>query len=168
MIYKKSQLKIQEMAFMIIAVVVFFVLVLLFFLVINLSGMKDSAFSSSREGAILLLSRLAGSPEFACSDSRANCVDADKLLALKNHPEYASFWGVDGLRFEKLLVDINEVGECGLGNYPFCSMFTIIPNKSNSISDSTFVSLCRKEKAGSGVYDKCELGQIVVWTQKKA
>ena len=72
-------MKIKEMIFMILALVVFFAIVLMFWLSITLGDLKGDVAQSSRDRNILLLSRLADSPELSCGAS--NCVDTDKLLS---------------------------------------------------------------------------------------
>jgi len=70
MIYNnRGQLKIQQMAFMLMAITLFFVLVGLFVLKINLSELKQSAETLEEKNALLLVTRLANSPEFSCDNS---------------------------------------------------------------------------------------------------
>ncbi len=59
---KKAQLKIQQMAFMLIAVVIFFVLVGMFFLMLRYSKLRETSEIIESENAMLLVSRLANSP----------------------------------------------------------------------------------------------------------
>ena len=84
---RKAQLKIQQMAFMLIAVTLFFVLVGIFVLAFRLSNLQESAELLEEKNAMLLVTKLANSPEFSCGDafgtSRTNCVDSDKVMALK-------------------------------------------------------------------------------------
>lgn len=164
----RSQMKIQEMSFMIIALVVFFIIVLLFYLAISLSGLKQRFDASTRAGNILLVSKIAESPEFSCADaSSILCVDEDKILALKQNKAYTSFFQVDGLKIETLRLLNESQLECSLGNYPNCNIITIVSNKSNSVADSSFISLCRKEYKNGYTYNKCEPAKITIWTQKR-
>jgi hypothetical protein len=165
---KRAQMKIQEMSFMIIALFIFFTLVLLFYLAVSLNGLKNTSNVLSRQKNVLLIAMLAGTPEFSCADTKALCVDSDKILALKNHPVYSSFWDVDGLKIEKVYPknDKTKDIECTYATYPNCDTFTLVENQSNSIADASFISLCRKEFKNYP-YDKCELAKIIVWTQQK-
>ena len=164
---KKSQMQIQEMSFMIIALAVFFILVLLFYLAFSLSGLKKTVEAGTRQGAILLVSQLAGSPEFSCPDGGSQCVDTDKIISLMNHPEYARFWDVAGLRIERVYPFENRTIECNEGNYPRCTTFTIISKKTeNVIEDASYVSLCREEYKNGYSYTECELGKIIVASEK--
>lgn len=166
---KKGQMKIQQMAFMLIAVTLFFVIAGLFVLTIVFSDIKGSAELIQERNALLLVSRLANSPEFACGDafsgSRVNCVDLDKVIALKNNiNDYttlqSNFWGVDGIEIVKVIQNNNV--ECNSNNYPLCDSITLI-EASGGTGVSNFISLCRNEGSTSGiVQDKCEIGRIIL------
>jgi len=166
---KKGQIKIQQMAFMLIAVTVFFVLAGLFMLMIKLSNLRESAELLEEKNALLLASKVADSPEFSCGDSlgkpRANCIDTDKLMALKARiaaGEYIDFWGIDGIEIRKVFPV--DSGECTVERYPNCEKITIV-NATSGTGKSNFVSLCRKEKNVNDnglIYNKCELGEIIV------
>ncbi len=164
---KKSQVKIQEMIFMLIGLTVFLGIVFLFFLSISLSGLKTSAQASSREGAIMLISRLASSPELECAQNEVSlCVDADKVMALMNRQEYRRFWKVASLKIEKTFPPSNRTIQCSMTNYPNCNTFTIIRNlTSNIIEDASYVSLCRIEYQAGYPYTLCDMGKIIVGTE---
>ena len=94
----KAQLKIQQMAFMLMAVTLFFALVGMFVLVIKFSGLKESASILEEKNALLLVTKIANSPEFSCGEAfgsaKINCIDADKVMMLKENIEkYKGFWG---------------------------------------------------------------------------
>ena len=63
---KKAQMKIQQTAFMLLAITIFFVLVGLFVLMFKMGSMQDTAEILERDNAMSLVSKLANSPEFAC------------------------------------------------------------------------------------------------------
>jgi len=163
----RGQLKIQQMAFMLLAVTLFFALVGMFVLVVKFSDLKESATELEEKNALLLVTKLANSPEFACGTSfetrRINCIDADKVMMLKkNIDKYAGFWGVSNIEIRKIYPK-SEDKICSLSNYPDCDVIRI-REKEMSAEFSGFVSLCRKENNPSygGVYDKCELARIMV------
>ena len=162
---KKAQLKIQQMAFMLMAVTLFFILVGLFVLVIRFSGLKQSAEILEEENAVLLLSKLANSPEFSCGESfgtKTNCIDSDKVMVLKEHiGKYFDFWGVSNIEIRKIYPDMPET-ECNLGNYPDCNLIKITSTELKGVGLSNFVSLCRKESFEGEIFDKCELAKIIV------
>jgi len=155
-------MKIKEMIFMILALVVFFVIVLLFWLSVTLGDIKGDVAQSSRDRNIMLVARLADSPELSCGLS--NCIDTDKLIVFMGRPHYLGFWDVNGLIVEKL-DSANNTVECTLGNYPRCNTFTIKKPLNNTIPDSSIVSLCRKEIKNDISYEKCDMGRIKVWSK---
>ena len=92
---KKAQLKIQQMAFVLLAITLFFVLAGMFALVFLLSGLRGGATALEEKNALLLVTKLANSPEFSCGDAygsdKLNCVDADKVMVLsKNIDRYSN------------------------------------------------------------------------------
>ncbi|MDP1729014.1 MAG: hypothetical protein Q8L27_02315 [archaeon] len=164
---KNSQVRIQEMIFMLIALTIFLSIALLFYLSFSLSGLERDVQATSRQGSILLLSKLASSPEFECPSSEVlRCVDMDKIMALTYHKEYLRFWKVNSLKIERIYPKSEGIIECSAGTYPNCNLITTIPAKSdNYIEDSSYVSLCRQEFAADRPYRVCELGKILIGTE---
>ena len=74
----KGQMKIQQMTFMLVAVTFLFILVGMFFLSMRLYDLKKTATNLEEKNAMLLVSKLANSPEFSCGNSfggsRTSCV----------------------------------------------------------------------------------------------
>lgn len=168
LINNKAQMKVQQMAFMLIAVTIFLVMAAMFILVIRFSSLRDTAGLLEEKNALLLVSKLADSPEFSCGSAfgtaMSNCIDMDKAMALKGRlGDYSGFWGVSGIEIIKIYPEsvINE--ECTLENYPDCGKIIII-NSERGTGISNFASLCRKEQElnTSRIYDKCEIGKMVV------
>jgi len=158
-INKKSQLKIQEMSFMLLALILFFVIAGLFYISLSASGLKKQASILQQEQAITLISKLANSPELSCGKSL--CIDVDKLLVLKDRKAYQGFWDIEGLRIMKVYPYPTQEIECNAGNYDKCTVFTIKELNQSYLEEGTFVSLCRKETKDKIVYDKCEIGKIL-------
>jgi len=162
---RKGQMKIQQMAFMLIAVTLFFSLVGMFMLVLQFSNLQESASVIEERNALLLVIKLANSPEFSCGNSfgsgKLNCVDSDKIMALKGkNEEYENFWDVSNIQIRKIYPLVNDV-ECTLETYPDCNIIKI--REGNISSEfSNFVSLCRKENVDGEVENKCELARIMV------
>ena len=161
----KAQMKIQQMSFMIIAVFIFFALVGMVILTVKFSDLKSSATKLEEENAMLLVTKLANSPEFSCGNSFGiagiSCVDSDKVMALKNKAEdYKGFWGTSNIEIRKIYPLTNSV-ECTSSSYPNCNIIKI--NEVEIASEySNFVSLCRKETANGETYNKCELAKLIV------
>jgi len=166
---KKAQMKIQQMMFMLLAVTFLFILVGVFFLAIKLSTLKQSATSLEEKNAMLLVSKLASSPEFSCENAfgaKASCVDFDKVIALKEMKEYSDFWGVAEIEIRKIFPASNEI--CTSQNYPNCGIVKVFESKKNALPPSTnFISLCRKEVSERIIYDKCELALLMVSSEEK-
>jgi len=164
----KSQLKIQEMAFMLMAVVILFILAGLFFLVIKSQEMYKEANLRAKEKALSTVSRLAETAEFSCG--KPSCVDTDKLIVMNSRTAYSGFWPVVSLEVIKIFPK-QELVECTKENYPDCSLFKIYEKKTaNKETVSTFVALCRKEKTETGGWyepGKCELGKMVAGFEPK-
>ncbi|MBS3085750.1 hypothetical protein J4225_03640 [Candidatus Pacearchaeota archaeon] len=166
---KKAQLKIQQMAFMLIAVTLFFALAGLFALGIGLSSLKRSATTLAENDAMLLITKLANSPEFSCGqafEGESNCIDFDKILALKNHiNDYRGFWKVTEISL-RILYPKHEGAdiECNQGNVNICNIIYIYSRNVDAKEGekSNFVALCRKENFEGQVYDKCEIAKLIV------
>lgn len=171
MVNKFGQLKIQQMIFMIIAVTLLFVLVGVFFLSINLSQIKKTATNLAEENSMLLVSKLANSPEFSCGTafgtSRNNCIDFDKIISLQKNTDYLNFWGVAKIEVRKIFPDQGDK-ICDEKNYPNCGIVNILDRNVKILPySSNFVSLCRKESDGKIIYDKCELALLLIASEDK-
>lgn len=157
---KKGQMKIQEMAFVLVAIVIFFAMVALVYLSIRFHGLRESASLQREESAKELAKKLADIPEFSWTGGGCSgCMDAEKALALKEMDAYKKFWDIDYLMIEKVYPNMTK-RECTRANYPDCSTITLINNtKEYGIPVTAFIALCSYEPSKGG-YVKCELGKI--------
>ncbi len=163
---KRAQLKIQQMVFMLLAITLFFALAGMFVLVFKFSELKDSASALEEKNALLLVTKLANSPEFSCGkafgNTKLNCIDADKVMMLKENIErYSGFWDVQNIEIRKIYPKTSKNTECTIANYPNCNFIRIFPREIAS-EYSNFVSLCRKGSFEGEVYDKCEMARLMV------
>lgn len=153
---KKGQLKIQEMAFVLIAIMIFFALVGLLFVKFRVGSLEQSAESSKERVAGNLVLVLSSTPELSWAEC-AGCIDMDKAILIKNKSEYRNLWKVDYLVIKSLYPEKTNK-ECSLGNYPDCNSLTLVNSSNFGISSKAFVSLCRfdfiKERK------VCELGEL--------
>jgi hypothetical protein len=161
---KRGQMKIQQMAFMLMAITLFFVFVGLFIISIKFNDLKQSAESLDQKNSLYLTSKISSYPEIACGTAygtqKINCIDTDKLIVFLNNKEkYSEFWDVQSLTVRKLYPQSEEV--CTSENYPNCGVFKILEGK-NRGDTSIFVSLCRNEFKDQETYTKCELGKLFV------
>ncbi|MEK6925792.1 MAG: hypothetical protein AABW50_00790 [Nanoarchaeota archaeon] len=168
---KKSQMKIQQTAFMLLALTLLFALVGLFFLGFKLTSVKNLASDLDEKNAKLLVSKLANSPEFSCGESFGNakgaCIDEDKVMMLKELPEYNDFWSVADIKIRKIYpklqtLQLNQEVKCTRTNYPSCNIIELKGASVTGNYESNFVSLCRKEPQGQSFYNKCEIAELLV------
>ena len=163
---KKGQIKMQQTAFMLIALTLFFVLVGLFFLNYSLSGLKHAKANANADKASKLVSRIADSPELACGsaygETSVSCIDFDKLMALKAHAkDYEDFWKVNNI--EVLVVyPSGPIIPCISENYPNCNKVVIFNKSSSGFDQSNYVSLCRTDSSGNSLYNNCTLAKLMV------
>lgn len=160
----KGQMKIQQMAFMLIAITIFFVLVGLFALSFSFGGLQERKAALDEQNAQLIVSKLANYPELSCENAfgsdRVNCIDFDKAMILKQHPEYSIFLDLKNVQIKK--VTSEEEITCTRENYPNCNFLSLFEEESEGDDKSTFVALCRKASFEGNLYDKCELAQLIV------
>ncbi len=168
MISKKAQLRIQEMSFMIIAVVLFFALVGIFVITIVYTNITERASKVAEEETLASLTALSDTPEFSCVATKTNCVDGDKLISLLDKDIYQTFWPFSSLRvikssgFEKTEI---ELIECTIANYPDCDVFNVYDkNVRDEKVIASFVALCRKDFEFEA-YDKCEIAKMIAGTK---
>ena len=157
----RGQMKIQQMAFVLIAVMIFLVFVGLFVLAFSFSGLKKTANEQSQNNAKLLVSKLANSPEFSCGGAfgseKVNCINFDKVMGLKG--KYTGFWDVSRIEIRKMTDD----KACTSSNYPNCGRIVVYSKEGdNGAGQSNFVSLCRKEVKEGVSYNLCEMAKLIV------
>ena len=165
MINKKAQIKIQQMAFMILAVFIFFVLVGLFIFSFLFSGLQRSALALQEKDTLLMVTGLANSPEFACGESfgglEHTCIDGDKVMVLKdNINRYSLFWGVNNI-----IISQNLTGtvECTKGNYPNCDYIDVFSRGVSGFPNENFVTLCYKEQRDGRIVNTCKIAKLGIY-----
>jgi len=156
-----GQLKIQEMAFVLMALMIFFALVGLFFIKIRSAGLQNQAEDTKQEVAQRLVLVLANTPELAWGGC-ANCLDLDKALMVRKYENkdkrYSELWKLDFLALE-ILYPLQKEGECELGNYPDCNMLVLINESKNfGTSAKSFVSVCKRDSFNDDM--RCGLGVL--------
>lgn len=139
---KRGQLKIQEMAFMLVGVVLFFGLVALFVLTIVYKNMYNQVNIINQEKTLTSLINLADSPEFRCVTTKSNCIDGDKVISLMNKTAYVNFWPFSSLKVIRMSgfnKDEAEMTQCNLANYANvnCKGGSTIPVDEQSSSDTS-------------------------------
>lgn len=159
---QKGQLKIQQMAFVLVALMIFFAMAALFYFSIRSSNLRQDV-EALREGEIMeSVRKMSGSAEFAWTSAGdcSSCIDFDKVLMLKNRTSYKGFWkNIALLKIERVYPVFGEGTECTRENYPMCDGVTLIDEDKDFRSHRAFVALCRHESEG---YNRCDLGKIVM------
>lgn len=154
---RRAQMKIQEMAFVLVAIMIFFGMIVLVYFSVRLSSLKESALAQREEAAKEVVKKLADIPEYSWAGC-TGCVDFDKIMAIKGKKVYDRFWSVDYMMVEKVYPNATT-RECTLANYPDCTTLTLINNTANYGTVSTaFVALCSYDAVKE--YERCELGKI--------
>jgi hypothetical protein len=153
-------MKIQEMAFVLMAIMIFFAMVAMIYISISMNNLKKDAGQLRAEEAMGVVRKLSAAPEFmltSLSKKCSSCIDMDKVMALKGRADYQGFWNLDRLVIKKVYPA--ATGECTPLNYPDCETITLINKTSSYIAQNAYVSLCHWDSSGGG-YLKCEIGQI--------
>jgi hypothetical protein len=150
---KKAQFKIQEMAFVLVAVIILFAFVMIFFSRFQLGLIQESATEIRREEAINMLHTIAAMPELKCSaGGEINCIDISKVQGfLKVRSNYYNIWKNAYLS----KIEIQEF-------YPEGQVYILYsaPEEPEAgyVAYSTYIPLCKQEK-----YDlNCVIGKITV------
>lgn len=156
-IKNKAQMKIQQMAIMLVAITLFFMLVFMFYITFESASLRKRVVELNRDQAVGLVTKIAFSPELNYVDSSRG-VDFDKLMVLKEMEEYEDFWNVESIVIDRLYPKGDDV-ECTLRNYPNCTEIILVGDGNGEFIHS-YVSLCRKQNLDGNVYDRCELALL--------
>jgi len=160
---RKAQLQIQEMAFVLVAIILLFGLVLLGFAVFQSAKVKQLAYEIRKEKTIGMLDSIANMPEFSCKN--AYCLDEEKLIAYLEMPNeqketYNNIWEkskIALIKVERILPE--ESGTCNSQNYPDCKTYTLYQRNIDYQAYSTFMPLCYYDS----IYGwKCDIAKLIV------
>lgn len=161
----KSQIRVQEMAFMIVGIFIFFILAGLFAFAIFYTNIQKDIRSVKEAQAISSVTNLASSPEFACTGLKTNCIDSDKLIALFSNENYLDFYSdflsLDVIKSNAFKKNERDMILCTSENYPNCDKFSFFSKNSSLKKIPSFVTLCRIENENYINYEKCEVAKIV-------
>lgn len=160
---KKAQLKIQEMAFVLVAFMLFFALVGLMFVVFRAQLLERGAADIGDERARIAARTLAASPELSWGGC-SGCIDSDKAFVLAEelrvNKSKAAAFDVEYLALE-VVYPPRSGGVCTRANYPQCNQSMVLKKREEyGIASATFVSLCSWGQQRA--QETCALGKIVV------
>jgi type II secretory pathway pseudopilin PulG len=130
---KKAQIKMQEMAFVLLALAVLAVIALVFFIRFQSANIAKIGESAKQETAMSLLDRIASMQELKCSEGEI-CLDEDKVNIAKDKNLGNLFQGL-------AKVEIREI-------YPASNDIVIYQSGAVNQSYSTFVNLCEQKPGG--------------------
>src|SRR3989338_1769096 len=164
---RRGQMKIQEMAFVLVALMIFFALVAVFYLSVRGGMLEQRVQDQSDEHAMEAVRQLAATPEFTWSECKG-CIDLDKVFILKN--QIARGARVEALKdYDYLVVETmypaREGGECTPAIYPACNRTSVVTSSASyGIAVSSFVTVCRWDSEEQRV---CELGRLYVSDRRR-
>ena len=157
-------MKIQQMAFMIVAVFIFFTLVGLFFVSWQSRSIGRNAADLQKQQALSSIEVIRNMPELNCDLTEGLCVDEDKLnvLAAGLSDDYAEFWPVASVKVYKVYPAFDVLGavKCPALNCNYWEIYD--SNQQSSQEFSGYINICKKIREFNSPYTKCEVGKIVV------
>jgi len=135
------------MAFMLVALAVFFSMVGLIYFSIALNNLETRVTGLQDQESKELVRKLTGAPEFTFTAETdcSSCIDMDKAFFLATDSDYQDLWNLDYLMIEKIYPP--ATGDCTPGNYPNCKELLIIKKTEDFESvASAFVTIVRWDK----------------------
>lgn len=150
----RAQLKIQETAFMLLALAFLFALLFIFYSNYQIRQIYSAKNKLLEEQAITLLEKFVVMPEFSCL--HGTCIDEDKILVLRNMSAYNDLWhGTVRIQVVKI--------------YPKRETFTIYEagkKTGDYISYSSFIPLCKTLQQEGYIWQRCSLAKLLVSIEK--
>ena len=144
----KGQIKIQETAFVLLAIAVLAVLLFIFYSRFQISNIQTAVQAVNQETAKSMLERIAAMPELRCSGiagENALCIDKDKASILSKATGYEKFWQ------NVAKIELVQI-------YPESPRITIYSGKAGNSTYSTFVNLCSQK---AEVWS-CAIGKVLI------
>jgi len=145
---KNAQIKIQETAFVLLAIALLAILIFIFYSKFQVGKLQSEIQTINQETAKSMLEKIAAMPELACSgfgNEQVLCIDKDKASILSKEQGYEKFWQ-NVARIE--LVPI----------YPESPRITIYAGKEGNATYSTFINLCSQK---ADVWS-CAIGKVLI------
>ena len=145
---KKGQIKIQETAFVLLALALLAVLLFVFFARFQVGNIQAAVQSINEETAKSMLEKISAMPELRCSGFGSEtvlCIDKDKASILGKESGYEKFWQ------NVAKIEVVPV-------YPEGPRITIYSGKAGNATYSTFIDLCTQKKEGWN----CAIGKVLI------
>jgi hypothetical protein len=162
MVNKKAQYRIQQMVFMIVALLFFFILVGIFIVGYQFRTAKGNFADLQKEQAISFLEVLRNMPEFAYSSkdssSKDLCLDLDKIEVISSN--ISNFSDLLPVASVEIIKGSSKRILCPSNN---CNSYLVYDSKQKDTQKyETSVCLCKKLSENSYSYDKCDMGKLIV------
>jgi len=171
---KVAQMKIQQMAFMIVAITIFFAMIALIYFALTVASVEQSAQELQDEEIRSLVRELASTPELAFTSEGgcSHCIDLDKAFQLKEFIDasdrHGSLWNLDHLYIERIQPDysLTTTVDCTAPLYStnVCNKITILEKSDDYATKPAFVTLVRWDDT-IGAY-RYEFGRIHASTRQ--
>ena len=146
---KKAQLKIQETAFMLLALVFFMALIFIFYTNFTTKNLYAGKVELQKDKAVSLLSNLAEMPEFSCPSGK--CLDEDKIIAMGNITAYSNLWkGLSSIKVVRIY-PVNET-----------KTYVIYRKGREDITYSAYIPLCSTGYLEGYIIQDCDLAKLLV------
>lgn len=149
MISNKGQLKIQEMAFVLLALVLLGVIVFIFYARLQSQHLKSAAEELKQERALSLRDKIASLPEIKCSEKM--CIDRDKAEIFKEYKNDNLFQGLAEVRIMQIYPEDKEM--MLYSSHALNETFTRY---------HTFINICEQKRIGDIFNYECGLGILVI------
>ncbi len=161
---KRSQMKIQQMAFVLVAIMIFFGFVALIYFSLTLTNISRISQQLRDNEAREIVNTISSSPELAFTSAGdcSFCIDLEKVILLKEDQDYKKFWNLDYLMIERVYPSIDGEIECTRadlqGSKLECNQITIIQSTGTIAAKKAFVTLVRYDSEIKNF--RYELGRI--------
>ncbi|MSS74693.1 hypothetical protein EXS73_00555 [Candidatus Pacearchaeota archaeon] len=150
----KGQLKIQEMAFVIVALVLLFALIAVFFTSWRLHSVKGEVEALQEYAGGKLVSQLVNTPEL--QGSCQGCVSWDHAWVLaEGNYSLADRWNLDYLEVQ--ILGVNRT--CTAQQYPECGSITLIRGDAYGTAQRAFSAMCYWDPSIN--QERCQLGMVL-------
>ncbi len=153
---KKAQMKIQEMAFVLVGLVLLFAFIFIIYIKLQSTGIEKETTELKQSHALSLLDRVIAMPELRCSagfGAESLCIDKDKLDSMSKSEfkdKYKTLWkGVKEIKIKEI--------------YPESGQEYVIfsDEKQDYTEYSAFTRICKDKYEGVG-WQQCSIGIVMV------
>ena len=150
---RKGQMKIQEMAFVLLALVLLAIIGFVFFIRLSSQKIIESAEDVKATQAKSLIEKVASFAELECR-GKALCIDEDKADLFKAKPDKDKAQLLQGLLSVKIIRIYSP--------YPADNVTILYSKGQANSSYSTFINTCKYKAEGAIFNYECGISMLVV------